>query len=87
MSYISNFSTVDHTADPDFYRHFLEEANKLPGVVALKTVVLEGLRLTRGAGIGFGMWLWRQHFRGRSQGRLEWRGRWSGLQPNSDRGS
>src|SRR6202011_1140243 len=55
---VTNFTTVDHTADPDFFLHFLDEANKLPGVIAWKSALLDGLRLQPGAqvlDIGCGM--------------------------------
>jgi ubiquinone/menaquinone biosynthesis C-methylase UbiE len=55
---VTNFTTVDHTAEPDFFLHFLDEANKLPGVIAWKSVILDGLRLQPGArvlDIGCGM--------------------------------
>jgi ubiquinone/menaquinone biosynthesis C-methylase UbiE len=44
----TNFTTVDRTADPNFFLHFLDEVNKLPGVVAWKSVILDGLRLQPG---------------------------------------
>jgi ubiquinone/menaquinone biosynthesis C-methylase UbiE len=55
---ITNFTTVDHTADPDFFLHFLDQANKLPGNIAWKSTLRDGLRLQPGAqvlDIGCGM--------------------------------
>ncbi len=55
---ITNFTTVDHTADPDFFLRFLDEVNKLPGVIAWKPTIIDGLRLQPGAqvlDIGCGM--------------------------------
>ena len=42
---ITNFTTVDHTADPDFFLRFLDEVNKLPGVIAWKSTILDALCL------------------------------------------
>ena len=47
------------TADPGFFLHFLDEANKQPGVAAWKSLMLDGLRLQPGmqvldAGCGIG---------------------------------
>jgi ubiquinone/menaquinone biosynthesis C-methylase UbiE len=55
---VTNFTTVDRTADPDFFLHFLDEANKQPGVIAWKSAIVDGLRLQPGAqilDIGCGM--------------------------------
>jgi ubiquinone/menaquinone biosynthesis C-methylase UbiE len=55
---VTNFTTVDHTADPDFFLRFLDEANKLIGVNAWKSAIVDGLRLQPGArvlDIGCGM--------------------------------
>jgi ubiquinone/menaquinone biosynthesis C-methylase UbiE len=46
---VTHFTAVDHTADPGFFLHFLDEANKLPGVNAWKSAIIEGLRLQPGA--------------------------------------
>jgi SAM-dependent methyltransferase len=46
---VTNFTTVDHTADPGFFLHFLDQANKLPGVLAWKPVIIDALRLQPGA--------------------------------------
>jgi ubiquinone/menaquinone biosynthesis C-methylase UbiE len=42
---VTHFTTVDHSADPDFFLHFLDEANKQPGAIAWKPSILQGLRL------------------------------------------
>ena len=55
---VTHFTTVDHTADPGFFLHFLDEANKLPGAIAWKSVILRGLQLQprmRVLDIGCGM--------------------------------
>ncbi len=55
---LTHFTTVDHSADPDFLLHFLDEANKQPGVIAWKSAIVDGLRLQPGAqvlDIGCGM--------------------------------
>jgi ubiquinone/menaquinone biosynthesis C-methylase UbiE len=59
MPEISSFSSVDHTAEPDFYIRFLDAVKKLPGIIAWKAILIEGLRLRPGArvldlGCGFG---------------------------------
>jgi ubiquinone/menaquinone biosynthesis C-methylase UbiE len=46
---ITSFTTVDHTADPGFFLHFLDEVNKIPGVSAWKSAIVDGLRLQPGA--------------------------------------
>lgn len=46
---VTHFTTVDHTADPNFFLHFLDQANQQPGVIAWKSTILEGLRLHPGA--------------------------------------
>ena len=45
----THFTSVDQTADPAFFLKFLDEANKLPGVTAWKTAILDGLHLQPGA--------------------------------------
>lgn len=45
---ITLFSGVDHTGKPDFFKRFLDERNKLPGVVAGKPIILAGLQLADG---------------------------------------
>jgi ubiquinone/menaquinone biosynthesis C-methylase UbiE len=45
---VTHFTTVDHTADPGFFLHFLDEGNKLPGAIAWKSVILRGLHLQPG---------------------------------------
>ena len=56
---ITLFSSVDRTKEPDFFKRFLDEGNKLPGIIASKPIILGGLRLTGGeqvldAGCGLG---------------------------------
>src|SRR6516164_8037954 len=43
---ITFFSGVDRTKDPDFFKRFLDEGNKIPGIIASKPIILAGLRLT-----------------------------------------
>jgi ubiquinone/menaquinone biosynthesis C-methylase UbiE len=45
---ITHFTTVDRTADPGFFLHFLDEANKIPGVIAWKRQILDRLNLRPG---------------------------------------
>jgi hypothetical protein len=45
---ITFFSAVDRTREPDFFKRFLDEGNKLPGIIASKPIILAGLQLTRG---------------------------------------
>jgi ubiquinone/menaquinone biosynthesis C-methylase UbiE len=55
---VTSFTTVDHTADPNFFLHFLDEVNKQPGISAWKSVIIDGLRLQPGMqvlDIGCGM--------------------------------
>ena len=42
---VTHFTTVDRTSDPAFFLNFLDQANKIPGVVEWKTVILDVLRL------------------------------------------
>ena len=56
---ITLFSSVDRTKEPDFFKRFLDEGNKLPGIIASKPIILGGLQLTGGekvldAGCGLG---------------------------------
>ena len=56
---ITLFSSVDRTKEPDFFKRFLDEGNKLPGIIASKPIILAGLQLTGGekvldAGCGLG---------------------------------
>ena len=56
---ITFFSAVDRTKEPDFFKRFLDEGNKLPGIVASKPIILGGLQLNGGekvldAGCGLG---------------------------------
>jgi ubiquinone/menaquinone biosynthesis C-methylase UbiE len=45
---VTNFSAVDRTGEPGFFLRFLDEANKLPDVIAFKPIILSGLKLTGG---------------------------------------
>jgi ubiquinone/menaquinone biosynthesis C-methylase UbiE len=45
---VTSFTTVDRTADPNFFLHFLDEVNKLPGIEVWKAIILDGLRLQPG---------------------------------------
>ncbi len=45
---ITHFASVDHTADPDFFLRFIDEANRQPVALGWKPVLLEGLRLGPG---------------------------------------
>ena len=45
----TDFTSVDSSADPQFFTRFLDAANKNPAVVASKPIILEGLRLRSGA--------------------------------------
>jgi ubiquinone/menaquinone biosynthesis C-methylase UbiE len=56
---ITLFSSVDRTKEPDFFKRFLDEGNKLPGIIASKPIILAGLQLTENeqvldAGCGMG---------------------------------
>jgi ubiquinone/menaquinone biosynthesis C-methylase UbiE len=43
---ITLFTAVDQTKDPDFFKRFLDEGNRIPGIIASKSIILDGLRLT-----------------------------------------
>ena len=43
---IALFSSVDRTKEPDFFKRFLDEGNKNPGIIASKPVILAGLHLS-----------------------------------------
>jgi ubiquinone/menaquinone biosynthesis C-methylase UbiE len=45
---VTKFSSVDRTGEPRFFLRFLDEANKLPDVIAFKPIILSGLKLTGG---------------------------------------
>jgi SAM-dependent methyltransferase len=46
---VTHFTAVDHTADPGFFLHFLDEVNKLSATVVWKSAVLNGLGIQPGA--------------------------------------
>ena len=46
---VTDFTEVDHSADPDFFLRFLDEANKNPGMKAWKSAIADGLGLAPGA--------------------------------------
>jgi ubiquinone/menaquinone biosynthesis C-methylase UbiE len=45
---VTFFSSVDRTGEPGFFLRFLDEANKLPDVIAFKPIIISGLKLTGG---------------------------------------
>jgi SAM-dependent methyltransferase len=45
---VTHFTSVDHTGDPGFFLHFLDEVNKQSEVIAWKPLILDGLRLQPG---------------------------------------
>src|ERR1041384_971627 len=45
---VTAFTSVDRAKDPQFYARFLDEGNKVPGIIASKAIILEGLRLREG---------------------------------------
>ncbi len=45
----TDFTSVDSSADPQFFARFLDAANRNPTVLAFKPIILEGLRLRSGA--------------------------------------
>jgi ubiquinone/menaquinone biosynthesis C-methylase UbiE len=45
---VTFFSAVDRTKEPDFFKRFLDEGNKIPGIVASKPIIIAGLKLTGG---------------------------------------
>jgi ubiquinone/menaquinone biosynthesis C-methylase UbiE len=45
---VTHFTAVDHTADPGFFLHFLDQANELVAGSAWKPAILDGLRLEAG---------------------------------------
>lgn len=45
---ITCFSAVDRTNEPDFFRRFLDEGNRLPDIISSKPVILDGLHLSAG---------------------------------------
>src|SRR5262249_26305860 len=55
---ITFFSAVDRTKEPNFFKRFLEEGNRLPRIIASKPIILAGLQLTaaeRVLGVGCGV--------------------------------
>jgi ubiquinone/menaquinone biosynthesis C-methylase UbiE len=48
---VTFFSSVDRTSEPGFFLRFLDEANKLPDVVASKPIILSGLSLIGGENV------------------------------------
>jgi ubiquinone/menaquinone biosynthesis C-methylase UbiE len=46
---VTDFTTVDSSKDPQFFLRFLDAANKLPGIVTSKQIILDGLRLRNGS--------------------------------------
>src|SRR5215831_765207 len=45
---VTHFTAVDRTSDPAFFLNFLDQGNKIPGVVEWRTVILDALRLRGG---------------------------------------
>jgi len=45
---LTDFTIVDHTRDPAFYRRFLDEGNALPVIRESKVLLLDALRLVPG---------------------------------------
>jgi ubiquinone/menaquinone biosynthesis C-methylase UbiE len=48
---VTFFSSVDRTSEPGFFLRFLDEANKLPDVIAFRPIILSGLRLIGGENV------------------------------------
>ena len=48
---VTHFTTVDRTADPGFFLHFLDAANRVPGVAAWKGAILGRLALRPGMNV------------------------------------
>jgi ubiquinone/menaquinone biosynthesis C-methylase UbiE len=48
---VTFFTSVDRTSEPGFFLRFLDEANKLRDAIALKPIILSGLRLTGGENV------------------------------------
>src|SRR5689334_23325809 len=46
---VTDFSTVDRTQDPDFYKRFLDLGNQVPEVAASKPILLNELRTSPGS--------------------------------------
>jgi len=45
---VTHFTSVDHTGDPGFFLHFLDQANELLAGGGWKPAILDGLRLEAG---------------------------------------
>jgi SAM-dependent methyltransferase len=45
---VTDFTIVDHTGDPGFFRRFLDAGNAIPGIRESKQIILDGLRLAPG---------------------------------------
>jgi ubiquinone/menaquinone biosynthesis C-methylase UbiE len=45
---VTHFTSVDQSAAPGFFLHYLDEVNKQPEVIAWKPLILDGLRLQPG---------------------------------------
>jgi ubiquinone/menaquinone biosynthesis C-methylase UbiE len=45
---VTRFTSVDRTADPGFFIHFLQESNKQPDAITWKSSILDGLGLRPG---------------------------------------
>jgi ubiquinone/menaquinone biosynthesis C-methylase UbiE len=45
---VTFFSSVDRTREPDFFKRFLDEGNKLRDIIASKSIILAGLGLMGG---------------------------------------
>lgn len=45
---VTHFTSVDSTADPQFFTRFLDQGNRIPGIIASKPIILGGLRLRGG---------------------------------------
>src|SRR5262249_1794152 len=45
---IARFTSVDHTADPEFFVRFMAEGHRIPAIQAIKQLIREQLRLRPG---------------------------------------
>jgi ubiquinone/menaquinone biosynthesis C-methylase UbiE len=48
---VTFFSSVDRTREPDFFKRFLDEGNKLRDIIASKPIILAGLGLMGGESV------------------------------------